>query len=283
MLRPRPVEAAFAGRAFALDGLAVLVNRRENLVLELVAPAFGRAHDPLHLMVAADLDQGRLVAGRNDDRVVGRVIVDRIDVRPVAACAGTNNVAELIVLVLFGKLLGRHRLPGLRSIDVEAHGTLVERLENNVAIRIEDVEETPFVDDDAVFIHFNDHVADRAHVLAVGTLDVGRGHANEIVAVLHRIHCVREVVVAVRQAVIPDFAAHQVVLDVALAVAPGEGAVLVLTEAHHDAGFVDIVEVEDRIRIHIPADLALRVDDRVLRIAVPFERAAHGVVPNSAG
>ena len=70
MLCPGPVEAALALGAFALERLAVLVDRREKLVLELLLPAFMRADDPLHLLVAADLDEGRLVAGGDDDRVV---------------------------------------------------------------------------------------------------------------------------------------------------------------------------------------------------------------------
>ena len=119
-------------------------------------------------------------------------------------------------------------------------------------------------------------------MLAVGTDVVGRGDAHEVVAVLHRIHGVREVSVAVGQAAVEDFAAHQVVLDVALAVAPGEGAVIVLAEAHHDAGLVDVVRIVDAGRLHVPAQFALRVVDGVLRIAVPFEGAAHRVVPDDA-
>ena len=101
--------------------------------------------------------------------------------------------------------------------------------------------------------------------------------------VLGRVERVREVVVGNGQTTVPDLAAHEVVLDVALAVAPGEGAVLILAEAHHNAGAVDVVIVEDCGRIHVPAKFALRIVDGVLRVAVPFERAAHRVVPDGAG
>ena len=120
-------------------------------------------------------------------------------------------------------------------------------------------------------------------MLPVGADMVGRGHAHEVVSVLHRIHGVREVVVAVRKPAVPDLAAHEVVLHVALSVPPGEGAVLILTEAHHDAGSVDVVIVEDRRRLHVPAQFPLRVVDGVLRVAVPFQSAAHRVVPDGAG
>ena len=56
MLRPSPVEVAFTLGTFALDGLAVLVNRLQELILIRRLPAFVRAENPLHLLVAADFD-----------------------------------------------------------------------------------------------------------------------------------------------------------------------------------------------------------------------------------
>ena len=120
------------------------------------------------------------------------------------------------------------------------------------------------------------------HVLAVGTLVVGGSDAKEEVAVLRVVHRVRVVGEAKRQTTVEDFAAHDVVLDVALAVAPGEHAVGVLLEAHHHARAVDRVEVVDRVRKHVPADVTGRVENRVLRPEVPFEGAARGVVPDDA-
>ena len=283
VLRPGPVKVAFALRTFALNGLAVLVDGLKHLVSELRTPAFGRTHDPLHLLVAADLNERGLMTGADDDGVVGRVVVDGVDVRPVAACAGTDDVAEVVGLIEFGKLFGSNRLTGLRRINVEAYCALVERFQYIVAVGIKDVPERPFVNHRAVLIHFDDHVANRADMLAVGTSMVGRGNAHEVIAVLHRIHGVREVGIAVGQLTVEDFTSHQIVLDVALAVAPGERAVIVLTEAHHDAGHIDIVRVVDLRGFHVPADLTLRVVDGVLRITVPFECAAHRVVPDRAG
>ena len=56
MLRPSPVEVAFTLGAFALDGLAVLVDRLQELILIRRLPAFVRTENPLHLLVAADFD-----------------------------------------------------------------------------------------------------------------------------------------------------------------------------------------------------------------------------------
>ena len=91
-----------------------------------------------------------------------------------------------------------------------------------------------------------------------------------------------EVRIAVRKHAVEDFAPHQVVLHVALAVPPGERAVLILMEAHHDAGLVEASRVVDGRGLQVPAHLALRVDDGVLRVVVPLKRAARRVVPDRA-
>ena len=92
----------------------------------------------------------------------------------------------------------------------------------------------------------------------------------------------REVVVRRGQLAAEDLPAHDVVLDVALAVAPGHGAVVTLLEAHHHASPVDAVDVVDGLRVHRPADLALGVDDEVDRVVVPLQSATHRVVPHRA-
>ena len=66
VLRPGPVEPAFALTPFALDPVAFRIYRRQYLVGKLLLPAFGRTHDPLHLLVAADLDERGLVARRDN-------------------------------------------------------------------------------------------------------------------------------------------------------------------------------------------------------------------------
>ena len=283
MLRPGPVEAAFAAVVFALQRLAVLINRREHLLGEIFLPARRGGEDPLDFLVAADLDDGGLMARRDDDGIIGRVIVDGVDVCPVAARTNAGDVAERIILVHGGELFSRKRLAGLRSVDIEAHRTLVKRLNDNVAIRIENFEEAEIINHVAVLIDFSDHVADRVDTLAVGTTVVGRGDAQEKVAVLSRIKCVREVGITRRQTAVKDFAAHQVVLGIALAVAEREEAVLIHVEAHHDAGVINRFRIIDRIDEHVPTDFARRINDGVLRIVVPFKCAAGGVVPHHAG
>ena len=145
VLRPRPVEVALALGALALDLLTVLVDRRQERLREVALPAFGRAEDPLDLLVAADLDDGRLMAGGNDDGVVFRVIVDGVDVQPVAARARADDVAEVVQLFSGGEFLGGERLAGLSGVDVKADGALVEDLEHVGAVDVEDVRKAPFV------------------------------------------------------------------------------------------------------------------------------------------
>lgn len=88
---------------------------------------------------------------------------------PVAAWTNAGDVAERVILVHGGKFFRRKRLAGLRSVDVEAHRTLVKRLNNDVAIRIENFEEAEIINHVAVLIDFSDYVADRVNTLAVGT------------------------------------------------------------------------------------------------------------------
>jgi len=52
-----------------------------------------------------DLDNSRLVTARNNDRIVGRIVVNRIDVRPVAAGSRPRNIAKGI----FGFNSSRHQ------------------------------------------------------------------------------------------------------------------------------------------------------------------------------
>ena len=210
-------------------------------------------------------------------------MVDAVDVRPVAARTDADDVAELVVVVLFRQVLRAHRVRREAGIDVQAHRALVEYLDVDVAVRIEDLVQAPVVHHPAGRrLDLGDHVAHRADVLAVRPLVVGAGDPQEIVAVGRYVERVREVVVGGGQLAVEDLLAHDVVLDVALAVAPGQRAVAVLLEAHHHAGPVDAVDVIDGLRVHRPADLTPRVDDEVDRVVVPLERPADRVVPHRA-
>ena len=64
--------------------------------------------------------------------------------------------------------------------------------------------------------------------------------------VLSGIHRMAEIVVAVWERTIPNAAAHDVVLHIMLTVAPGNRAVVVLPQAHHDAAVINRIDVEDR-------------------------------------
>ena len=282
MLRPREVKVTFYLATFDLELLAVGVNRSKELVGPGLLPAFRRSENPLHLLVSTDLDDGRLVTGRQNDRVIGRVVVNRVNVRPVAARTRANDIAEMITCVKLGQFLGRQRLTGLTCVNVQAHRTLIEYLHHVVAVRIENFPQTPFVDHLTVAVDFDNHVAHGANTLVVGAAQIGARCTDKGVAVLRVIKRMREVDVAHRQTAVVNFAAHQIVLDVTLTVTPGDVAVFILLEAHHHARAIHLLDVVDRFNMHVPAHFTLGVNDGDHRIEVPFHRAAHRVVPNHA-
>lgn len=141
----------------------------------------------------------------------------------------------MIACVKLGQFFGRQRLAGLAGVNVQAHRTLIEYLHHVVAVRIENFPQTPFVDHLTVAVDFDNHVAHGANTLVVGATQIGARRTDEGVAVLRVIKRMREVNVAHRQTAVVDFAAHQVVLNVALTVTPSDVAVFVLLEAHHHA------------------------------------------------
>ena len=202
--------------------------------------------------------------------------------RPVAAWAGAGKVAEIGRGFLLGEVFCRERMTGLARIDVQADSTLVERLDDVAAVRIENIKETPFIDHTAAGIHFNNHVADRADALLIETAEVSRCDAKQIVTVGHRIERMREVAVARRQPTIESLAAHDVVLHISRTVAPRNSAVVVLLEAHHDALGVDRFGIPNRRSVEVPANGARRVNNGNLRNEAPRESAAFRIVPDCA-
>ena len=89
-----------------------------------------------------------------------------------------------------------------------------------------------------------------------------------------------EVAVGERQPAVPYLPPHDVVLHIVLTVAPGDRAVVVLLETHHDAAVPDRVDVKKGIRLQVPADFTLRVRDPVHRFRGPLQCAAFGAVPD---
>ena len=174
MLRIGPVEiGVHALDVRAVELVALGGHRRQERLLPGRAPSLRSAQNPLDFLVASDLDAGRLMAGRNDDRIVGRIVVDGVDMRPVASRAYAGDVAKFTVGLLLRELFGGERLAGFGRIDVEAHGTLVKRLDHVGAIRVENVEETPFVNHRAVLIDFDHDVTDGADALFIGAAKIG--------------------------------------------------------------------------------------------------------------
>ena len=151
----------------------------------------------------------------------------------------------MLFLIHSGEVSRRKRLAGAVGVEIEAHRALVERLDHDIAIGIEDFPETPVINHTAGWIHFGDHVANRADIAAVGTTNIVGCDAQKEVTVLGLIKGVRKVFVAGGETAVEDFAAHDVVLHVALTIAPGERTVVALLEAHHDAAVVDRFHVID--------------------------------------
>lgn len=71
----------------------------------------------ISLFIAANFDDGRLVARANDNAVVARIVADGVNMRPVAARAGARDIAE----GLFCKLLFGHDLTGMFGIDAQTY------------------------------------------------------------------------------------------------------------------------------------------------------------------
>ena len=104
MLRPGPVKAAFTLIVFTLDLLALAVHRGQNLTQQVLVPARRGGENPIHLLVTADLHNSGLVTRGNNDGVVGRVIVNGVDVSPVAAGTSTGDITELIRFIHLGEV-----------------------------------------------------------------------------------------------------------------------------------------------------------------------------------
>ena len=112
------------------------------------------------------------MAGGNDDGVISRVIVHRIDVGPIASRTGADNVAEVPFLIKLLQIARRKCLAGKLRINVEAYCTLIQCLDGGIAIRIQNIPQAPFVNNIAVAVNFNDHVAHCTNVTSVRTLEV---------------------------------------------------------------------------------------------------------------
>ena len=138
VLRVGEVEVPFAfAHGRALDGLAVLVNRGEQLLLKTVLPARVRRENPFDFLVTADLHHTLMACG-DDDGIVARIVGNGVDVRPVAARTHTRDIAEVGVTEggfgFIGNLLARGR-----DVHIHADGTEVEVLDEVVTGVVEDL------------------------------------------------------------------------------------------------------------------------------------------------
>ena len=133
VLRVGEVEVPFAfAHGRALDGLAVLVNRGEQLLLKTVLPARVRRENPFDFLVTADLHHTLMACG-DDDGIVARIVGNGVDVRPVAAGTDARGVTEG-GFGFIGNLLARGR-----DVHIHADGTEVEVLDEVVTGVVEDL------------------------------------------------------------------------------------------------------------------------------------------------
>ena len=273
VLRVREVKAAFAvARGRALDGLAVGVNRLEQLLFQTVLPTHGRSKNPLHLLVAADLHHA-LVASGNDDRIVRRIVCNRVDVRPVAARTDACSVTERC------ERFGTHALTLSIQVNVHADGAEVEILNQSVARRIQNGVQIPFVNHVAGTVDFDDEVAHGLNDLTVRTMVAVLGSTQQHMTVGHFPGSMAQINVARRQFVLGHDAAGQIEFDPALALNERVGAGLGREEAHRVAAIGNVVvdAVVDGFGFEPPTEFALRVNHVIQRNRFESERTAGGV------
>ena len=189
MLRPGPVEAAFTGRTFNFEHLSRGIDRLKDLIFPRTAPTFGRCQNPFDLMVSTDFYNGRLIAYRENDRIVCRIVINGIDVRPVAARTNACDIAESIGFIHGRKICCGKRLSFFGKVNIETHRTLVHCFDDIVAITIENFPKTPIINNIAGLIDLNDNVAYRPHRLAVWPRVGCSSDAQEIISIFRSTEC----------------------------------------------------------------------------------------------
>ena len=60
----------------------------------------------------------------------------------------------------------------LAGINVQANSSLIQGFHNHIAIRIKNIEQTPFIDHYAVLIYFGNNIAHGTHIFAIKPLVV---------------------------------------------------------------------------------------------------------------
>ena len=113
VLRPGVVKVTFALAVFTFDRLTVLIKGFENIFWrDTPFPAVRGGEDPLNFLVPTNFDDGRLMAGTNDDRVICRIIVDGVDVSPVTASPYAGDITECVgVFPLLARSSAERDLP----------------------------------------------------------------------------------------------------------------------------------------------------------------------------
>lgn len=100
VLRERPVKGGAVARvAVAVKRLSILIHGGKKEVMERFLPARAAPEDPLHPVIPPDLHDCALMPRRNNDRVICRIVIHGIHVRPVASGAGSHDVAEVALLI----------------------------------------------------------------------------------------------------------------------------------------------------------------------------------------
>ena len=140
-------------------------------------------------MVSTDFYNGRLIAYRENDRIVCRIVINGIDVRPVAARTNACDIAESIGFIHGRKICCGKRLSFFGKVNIETHRTLVHCFDDIVAITIENFPKTPIINNIAGLIDLNDNVAYRPHRLAVWPRVGCSSDAQEIISIFRSTEC----------------------------------------------------------------------------------------------
>ncbi|CXB12365.1 Uncharacterised protein [Salmonella enterica subsp. enterica serovar Typhi] len=188
MLRPCPVEVTLTATFLAGNFLAFAIHRRQNCGIKWRFPASRRTKYPLHFLIATDFDNRTLVAEADDDGIIFTVIVDAVDMRPVAASPTTHDIPEFVGGVQRRQIFFAQRMAGLAGVDIQAHCALIEGFHYHITIRIEDIKQTPFIHYHAVLINFGNHITHGTNIFPIRTFIVRAGYTQEVVTVGRVIH-----------------------------------------------------------------------------------------------
>ncbi len=100
--------------------LAFAIHWRQNCGIKWRFPANRRTSIHFTFLIAADFDNRTLVAGADDDGIIFTVIVDAVDMRPIAA-SPLPTISPNLWRVQRRQIFFAQRMAGLAGVDIQAH------------------------------------------------------------------------------------------------------------------------------------------------------------------